>query len=127
MKVLQQRLTELRNDKGLSQKELAKNIGASDSAICFWENGVNEPKATYIYQMAQYFDVSADYLLGLEDETGARPSAPMGAELPHYSAEERKLIENYRELNASGKNLVQETAKTLRATVGGSDKKETRA
>ena len=108
MEILQKRLTELRSEKGLSQKELAKNIGASDSAICFWENGVNEPKATYIYQMATFFEVSADYLLGLEDETGARPSAPMAASSPRFSSDELELIKKYRNIDERFKKIIRD-------------------
>lgn len=57
-------IKELRKEKNLSQKELAKNLGVSQKAIDFWERGVNEPKASYIVKMADFFDVSADFLLG---------------------------------------------------------------
>ncbi|MBR2871525.1 MAG: helix-turn-helix transcriptional regulator [Clostridia bacterium] len=57
-------LKELRLEKNLSQQQLAKQIGVSQKAIDFWERGINEPKATYIVKLADYFEVSADYLLG---------------------------------------------------------------
>lgn len=63
----QQRLKDLRISKGLSQKELGKIIGSTYSAIGYWENGINEPKASYIINLAKYFEVSTDYLLGLDD------------------------------------------------------------
>lgn len=118
MEILQQRLIDLRNDRNLSQKDLAKKIGVSASALCFWEKGINEPKATYLLNLANYFGTSTDYLLGLEDDFGA-PTAQV--ETINYSSEERKLIEDYRELNSSGKRLINETIKTLRATNVGSD------
>jgi len=61
------RIYELRNSLNISQTELAKEIGVSQKAIDFWEKGINEPKATYIINLAKYFDVSADYLLGIEN------------------------------------------------------------
>ena len=61
------RIYELRKDTGLSQSELAKQIGASQKAIDFWEKGINEPKASFIISLAKYFGVSTDYLLGLEE------------------------------------------------------------
>ena len=61
------RIYELRKQINLSQSELAKNIGASQKAIDFWEKGINEPKASYIISFAKFFDVSTDFLLGLED------------------------------------------------------------
>lgn len=48
----------------MSQQELAKEIGVSQKAIDYWERGVNEPKASYIVRLAEFFDVSTDYLLG---------------------------------------------------------------
>ena len=63
----QNRLKELRTAKGISQKELGIAIGATYSAVSYWETGVNEPKISHVSALAKYFDVSADYLLGLED------------------------------------------------------------
>lgn len=57
----------LRKERNISQTELGKAIGVSARAISYWEQGVNEPKATYIAKLAEYFGVSSDYLLGLED------------------------------------------------------------
>ena len=61
------RLKELRQENNLSQQTLAKQIGASQKAIDFWEKGINEPKLTYIINLANCFGVTTDYLLGLED------------------------------------------------------------
>ncbi len=48
-------------------KQLAKEINTTDAAISNWENGVNEPKISYIISIAKFFGVTSDYLLGLED------------------------------------------------------------
>lgn len=53
----------LRKEKNLSQKQLGEKIGVSQKAIDYWESGTNEPKASYIIKLADYFEVSADYLL----------------------------------------------------------------
>lgn len=62
------RLKELRNERELSQRELAKAIGVSPKAVNFWELGVNEPKASYIIALAKFFGVSTDYLLGVTND-----------------------------------------------------------
>ena len=67
-----ERLRELRQERGLSMKELAEKIRVTDGAVSNWENDVNEPKLTHINRLAIFFDVSSDYLIGLEDETGAK-------------------------------------------------------
>lgn len=62
-----ERLKELREDAGLSLKQLGKSIGVSDVAISRWENKVRVPNIDSLILLALYFKVSADYLLGLED------------------------------------------------------------
>lgn len=79
MEELQHRILELRNERGLTQKQLAKEIGVSMSAISFWETGVNEPKASYLVKLSNFFGVTTEYLLGMEDEFGT----------PTFTAEER--------------------------------------
>ena len=62
--MLKDTIKELRTERNLSQAKLAKAIGVSQKAIDFWEKGINEPKASYVIKLADYFSVSADYLLG---------------------------------------------------------------
>ena len=65
-----QRIRELREERGLSLMSLAKAIGVSDTAICKWENQLAEPKLSYILRMADFFNCSADFLMGRSDELG---------------------------------------------------------
>ncbi len=58
-----ERIKELRGEKGLTQQALARDISVSQKAVDYWERGINEPKASYIVKLADYFDVSADFLL----------------------------------------------------------------
>lgn len=67
MKIFGERLKELRTEKGLSLIKLAKEIDISDATICRWENNKADVGAQEIVIIAKYFNVSADYLLGLED------------------------------------------------------------
>ena len=64
---INQRIKELRKERGLNQRELAQAIKVSQPTVAAWENGENEPKAIYIYRLAKFFDVTSDYLLGLEN------------------------------------------------------------
>ena len=57
-------IRELRRERNLSQAQLAHAIGVSQKAIDYWERGINEPKASYIVKLCDFFEVSADYLLG---------------------------------------------------------------
>ncbi len=56
----------------LTQAQLAEKVGVNTSAVSLWENDINEPKASYVARLAIVFDVSSDYLLGIEDEAGSR-------------------------------------------------------
>ncbi len=66
------KLKELRIERGLTQKELALVLDCSQSMITRWEKGECEPTENIIRKTAIFFDVSTDYLLGLEDDVGAK-------------------------------------------------------
>ena len=61
------RLKTLRCEKQLSQKQLADELKTTDSSICDWETGRAEPNIETLINIAKLFEVSVDYLLGLED------------------------------------------------------------
>ena len=61
------RIKELQKEKNFSQSQLARRIGVSQKAVDYWELGTNEPKASYIVKLAELFEVSADFLLGIDD------------------------------------------------------------
>lgn len=67
MKIFAERLKELREEKNMSLKELGKEIGVSDSAVSRWENEIRVPNIEVLVIIAEYFGVSTDYLVGLED------------------------------------------------------------
>ena len=67
MSTFSRRVRELRTDKQMSMKQLAVAIGTTDAAISNWENGINEPKISYVIRLCEFFNVSADYLLGIEN------------------------------------------------------------
>lgn len=57
----------LRKEKGIGQIELAKELGVSNGIISLWENGLREPNMFSLISIAKFFDVTIDYLVGLED------------------------------------------------------------
>lgn len=61
------RLKELRLEKQLTQKELAKILLCDQSMITRWEREECEPTESVIRRTALYFSVSADFLIGLKD------------------------------------------------------------
>lgn len=66
------KIKELRKEKKMTQKQLASLINKSETGLASWEQGLSEPSINDIRLLCIIFDVSADYLLGLEDETGAK-------------------------------------------------------
>ena len=61
------RLKELRLKKDLQQKELAEIFSTKQQNISRWENGKFEPSFEQLIEIAEFFDVSTDFLLGLEN------------------------------------------------------------
>lgn len=72
MDIFALRLNKLIKENKITRYRVAKDLQCSKATVINWCEGMNEPKATQIRRLALYFDVSADYLLGLEDETGAK-------------------------------------------------------
>lgn len=63
----QKRFRDLYNEKRTTQKELAIALAVSRPTIAGWLDGKNIPDIVSLAQLAQFFNVSADYLLGLSD------------------------------------------------------------
>lgn len=72
--VFANRLRELRIAKKLSQTELAERFGVQRQVISYYENGSRTPNIDFIYKIAQFFNVSTDFLLGY-DYPGAQTEA----------------------------------------------------
>lgn len=62
-------LTELREDNGLTQGDLAKLLHVSVSSISAYESGKRIPSIDVLTAYARYYDVSTDYILGLTKST----------------------------------------------------------
>ena len=67
MKIFAERLLDLRKEKGISQAKLAQELQVSYAVICYWETDRSEPTAPNLVKIANYFDVSVDYLLGRKE------------------------------------------------------------
>ncbi len=55
----------LRNKRGITQAELAKQLGVTRAGVNAWEMGISIPSTQYIIELARFFKVSSDYLLDL--------------------------------------------------------------
>ncbi len=86
------RVRELREAKGLQQKELAIDLCVSQPTISDWESGRKIPSSRSTKKLADYFNVSIDYLLGRDDEKNA-PAPKDGDGLDAEQVEIVKLYE----------------------------------
>lgn len=74
-------LRKLRNERHLTQVQLAKRVGVSDSTIALYETGERLPSLHSLIEIARVFGVSTDYLLGIDtmkedllDVSGLQPA-----------------------------------------------------
>lgn len=60
-------LKKIRQESGMTQAEVADKIGVAKNTYCNWEKGTREPNIMTIKALAKLFNVSSDYLVGLEE------------------------------------------------------------
>ena len=92
-------LSQLRIQRQLSQKELAAEMNISSGTIGMWETHKRLPSLYMLVKIAQYFDVTTDYLLGISSD-------PKNDSSNSLSKEEQQLIDIYRNLNSECKQVV---------------------
>ena len=88
------RLRNLRLQKEVSQSDVARYLGIERASYSAYESGVSRP-VRYMDKLALYFHVSTDYLLCLSDNPQPKKQG--------LNAEEKKLIDQYWQLNAEGR------------------------
>lgn len=105
--MLKDRLKQLRIEKGKTQKEMAKDLGTTDVSIGRYEAGTREPKTDILNALADYFDVTTDYLLGRTDEKQPKKERFQGVttisahrigDIEQLSEEGLEELDNYIEL-----------------------------
>ena len=62
------RIKELREDLGLSQRQLAENTGITQVNISRWERALTVPNVLDLWTLAEYFNCSVDYLIGKDED-----------------------------------------------------------
>lgn len=67
-RIFQQRLRQVRQATGLSQKKAAAELGLTDTGYRNYETGTRRPTFEVLPRLADFFDVSTDYLLGRSDD-----------------------------------------------------------
>ena len=67
MKGWQERIRELREDHDFNQKDIAKLLGTTQQVYSRYEHGVNELPIRHLITLCRFYNVSADYVLGLSE------------------------------------------------------------
>lgn len=91
------RLFELRTEKGLSQRDMAKEFSISQGTYNNWENGKTQPSIEQLKQLAAFFAVSVDYLIGNAEEYGG---VAVGTA---HTEEEGNLLKAFRGMDESAR------------------------
>lgn len=110
-KVVSLRLKELRTSKGLSQKDISAYLKITREAYSLYEAGKRQMTYESLDSLADYYDVSVDFLLG-------RDEGLLLAE------KETRLIKAYRELDARGKSSVDATLRHEHDLLRAEEKKQ---
>ncbi len=101
------RLSDLRKEAGFSTRnEFADRLGIPSTTLRNYETDAREPGHTFIKRMAEFFDVSADYLLCLTDERQSLHAF-------RVTASEEALVRLYRGLNDAGRDKLLDYADDL--------------
>lgn len=85
------RVRELQNHNGYTNRYIADLIGVSENTVSRWANGHRQPGALSLNQLAAVFNVSLDYLMGMTDDPTPPPS-----DLGELSLEEQRLLWAFR-------------------------------
>ncbi len=62
----------LREEKQMTQSDLAKKLGITRSSVNAWEMGISTPSTQYLFELSRLFNVSTDYLLGINSSASIR-------------------------------------------------------
>ncbi|MCM1290265.1 MAG: helix-turn-helix domain-containing protein [Corallococcus sp.] len=65
--LISERIKEIRTFAKLNQSEFGKKVGVSQDTVSLWENARSLPATEYVVEIAEKFEVSSDYILGLKD------------------------------------------------------------
>lgn len=91
------RIKELRIEAGLTQSELAAQLGLNQTAVGKYERDQLEPSISTLKALSSLFECSIDYLLYNTDDFG---NITVQGTAPHLSAEETEIVQVYRKLPA---------------------------
>jgi transcriptional regulator with XRE-family HTH domain len=112
MATLPERVRELRKAAGLTQQDFGNVLGVAKNTVSQYETGRNEPNDTIKIAMANYFNVSMDYLMGKTDRPGFDSKTP-SVFASQITEDGVKAIHTYAALSPKNKKLVEDYIQML--------------
>lgn len=97
------KIKELRQELGITQKELAKHLGIAQNTLSYWENGKFDVDNASLCRIADYFHVTIDYLLG---QNKSPIDADNAISVKNLASENDGTLNPYRVLTNSEKELI---------------------
>ena len=99
----------LLDEKHIQQKDLSDHLGLSKNTITGWKNGNNSSYKKYLPEIAEFFGVSVNYLLGKESPVENNFTYALYDELAHDLSEEQiQQLKQFADFLRSGKKSEQE-------------------
>lgn len=98
------RIKELRLEKNKTQNEIATILGISRQVFANYENEINYPDPNMLIKIADYFDVSIDFLVGRADDFDKIIENKISSD--NFTSEEIAMIKGIRELNFTDQNAL---------------------
>lgn len=106
-----QNLKALRDSLNMTQEEFGKSIGLAKSTYNNYETGVRDPKSDFWIAIAQKYNVSIDYLMGLEDPQNENQPAPTNGD--ELAEDDKRIIELLHQLTPENRERIVEIIKAL--------------
>lgn len=110
------RITELRNEKRLTQEELAQKLEITRAALSHYENNRREPDHETTQKIADFFGVSVDYLLGRSNDPKLTLKPETREFVDSLELSDQEIIKRF-QLTIDGKALTAEEAKRFIAFI----------
>lgn len=90
------RIKQLREEKDMTSSELAALFKKSESAIRAWETNRTKPDADTLIKLAEYFECTTDYLLGISEFKNKSEITSINSELDDFSKKINEIPENFK-------------------------------
>lgn len=115
------RIKDLRKERNITQSDLAKILNVTQDSISLWEKNKRVPDTQYIIQLADYFEVSVDYLLGRSDDFG-NVTVTTASSSAVLTPDEQELLELYKKLPKTRQKTVLDTIRFMSESSEAADK-----